>query len=119
MLAFDGHFSIPLNYWTHSNDKRNGFPVLTNEQPIVLALQVEIPRNNTNVVSYAKNLTNRLSQIVNGSNVVTNHDTIQATANFVFTKTQYDPLPKSLRTQLQHLRQSLEATTIAAKHLTN
>jgi hypothetical protein len=34
VLAFDGHFTVPLNYWAHSNARAIGLPVLTNDQPM-------------------------------------------------------------------------------------
>jgi hypothetical protein len=73
-------------------------------------------------VSFVKNLANKASQIVNGSDVVKNYDTVQAFATFTFTKTQYDPLPKSLTAEFQRLRRLVEATTISAsagQQLTN
>lgn len=109
VLAFDGRFLVPTNYWTHQNAKQNGFPIISNDEPVAIAFQLASPRNNTNLVSFLKNTTNKIAQVVTGKSVVKNVDNVQGFAVFTFTKSQYSPVPHSLNDSLMELKSGAES----------
>lgn len=114
VLAFDGRFLIPTNYWAHQNARRNGFPTISNDEAIALAFQVASPKNNTNVVSFLKNTANKISQVVVGKSVVKNVDNVQGVAVFTFTKNQFSPVPRSLSDSLMQIKSGVESTDLPA-----
>jgi hypothetical protein len=96
VLAFDGRFLVPANYWAHQDALRSSLPALTNDEPIAIAYKLSSPVGNTNIVAYLKNGANRISQLVNGKSVLPNAEQVQGFATFLFTKNQFSPVPASL-----------------------
>jgi len=113
LLAFQGRFVVPVNYWAHSNIQHLGLASLTNDEPIAIVLEGDLPRANSSLASYLANKANLISQLVSDRNVIKNSDKIEAAAVLTFTKAQLEPLPKSLTKSLERVRHDLDATFLA------